>query len=233
MDHPNFSPLTESVKPPSQGGYEADYTRSTALKAALSYARRGQRVFPCRPDKSPLIAGGFKNATTDARKIHMWWSRWPQARIGLPTGEKFFVVDVDRLPALGELEAELPRTWTVETPRDGLHFYFAVVEGVTNSPGNLPGGIDVRGNGGYVIAPPSPDYKVIDRTPLAEAPEWLLDLIRTRRTPTPQPLRRDRKPTSSPSEPIPKGSRNGTFVFCRAGPQGRRSQRQRSPRQAT
>jgi hypothetical protein len=102
----------------------------------------------------------------------------------------------------------------VRTPSGGLHFYFTAVEGITNSPGNLPAGIDVRGLGGYVIAPPSPGYKVIDRTPMAEAPDWLLDLIRTRRTPEPQPLRRDRKPPSSPSEPIPKGSRNGTLFFA-------------------
>jgi DNA-binding transcriptional ArsR family regulator len=117
------------------------------------------------------------------------------------------------LEALGELEAELPATWTVETPRDGLHFYFAAVEGITNSPGGLPKGIDVRGTGGYVIGPPSPGYKVVDRTPIAEAPDWLLDLIRTRRTPDPEPLRRERKTSSSPSKAIPNGSRNGTLFF--------------------
>ena len=198
------------VKAPEGQG---NYTRSTALKAALSYARRGQRVFPCGENKAPLIAGGFKNATTDARLVHMWWNRWPEARIGLPTGEKFFVVDVDRLEALGELPAELPATWTVETPRDGLHYYFAAVEGITNSPGNLPAGIDVRGRGGYVIGPPSPGYKVVDRTPMDEAPNWLLDLIRAPRKPEPETLRNGRKPTSSNGEPIPKGSRNGTLFF--------------------
>jgi hypothetical protein len=143
----------------------------------------------------------------------MWWNRWPSARIGLPTGEKFFVVDVDRLEALGELEAELPATWTVETPRAGLHYYFAAVEGVTNSPGNLPKGIDVRGRGGYVIAPPSDGYNVVDRTPMDEAPNWLLGLIRAPRKPEPEPLRRERKTSSSPSKAIPNGSRNGTLFF--------------------
>jgi putative DNA primase/helicase len=161
-----------------------------------------------------LIGGGFKNATTDPRKIHMWWSRWPEARIGLPTGEKFFVVDVDRLTALGELPAELPATWTVRTPRAGLHFYFAAVEGITNSPGNLPAGIDVRGTGGYVIGPPSPGYNVIDRTPLASAPDWLLKIIRGPRKPDPQPPRRsdaDQTTLDLDGPPILEGSRHTTL----------------------
>lgn len=184
------------------------------MKAALSYARRGQRVFPCGANKAPHTRRGFHDATTDQSRVHAFWTRWPAARVGLPTGERFWVLDVDRLAALGELPAELPATWTVRTPSGGLHFYFRAVEGLTNSAGGLPSGIDVRGLGGYVIAPPSPDYNVIDRTPMDEAPEWLLKIIRGPKNPTPQPLRRDRKPPSSPSEPIPKGSRNGTLFFA-------------------
>jgi putative DNA primase/helicase len=185
------------------------------LKAALSYARRGQRVFPCGENKAPLIGGGFKNATTDRTRIHAFWSRWPAARVGLPTGEKFFVVDVDRLEALGELPAELPRTWTVRTPSGGLHYYFQAVEGLTNSPGNLPKGIDVRGLGGYVIGPPSPGYNVIDRTPLASAPDWLLKIIRGPRKPEPPP-RRNGDPGQTTLDldgpPILEGSRHTTLT---------------------
>lgn len=202
--HPNLTPHDGIGNP--------DYSRSRALKAALSYARRGQRVFPCKADKSPLIGGGFKNATTDRSRVHAFWSRWPSARIGLPTGENFFVLDVDRLKALGELPAELPATWTVRTPRDGLHFYFAAVEGLTNSPGNLPKGIDVRGTGGYVIGPPSPGYNVIDRTPMAEAPNWLLKIIRGPRKPDPKPLRRDAQPTLLDGPPIIEGERHTTML---------------------
>ena len=100
--HPNCTPH-------DRRNNQIEYTRSKALNAALSYARRGQRVFPCGENKAPLIAGGFKNATTDARLVHMWWNRWPEARIGLPTGEKFFVVDVDRLEALGERVEDVGR----------------------------------------------------------------------------------------------------------------------------
>ena len=120
-------------------------------------------MFPCE-GKRPLTEHGFKDATTDPRRIHMWWSRWPQANIGMPTGERsgVFVLDVDDLGALAELEAQigkLPATWTVRTPSGGLHLYFQHVEGVTNSPGGLPNGIDVRGQGGYVLVPPSSGYR--------------------------------------------------------------------------
>jgi hypothetical protein len=107
---------------------------------------------------------GFHDASTDPRKIHAWWNRWPGANIGMPTGKRsgVFVLDVDDLGALAELEAEigkLPATWTVRTPSGGLHLYFRHVEGVTNSPGALPDGIDVRGEGGYVLVPPSSGYR--------------------------------------------------------------------------
>lgn len=214
MDHPNFSPLTEDDKHPSPEGSTPDYTRSAALKAALAYAERGQRVFPCGANKAPHTRRGFHDGTTDRSRVHAFWSRWPAARIGLPTGSKFWVLDIDRMQALEELPDELPRTWTVRTPRGGRHLYFAAVEGVTNSPGNLPAGIDVRGTGGYVIAPPSPGYEVVDRTPIASAPAWLIDLIRTRRTPDPQPPRRnDAQPTLDlDGPPILEGSRHSTLL---------------------
>jgi len=154
-----------------------------------------------------LVAGGFKSATTDRSRVHAFWSRWPSARVGLPTGERFWVLDVDRLAAMGELPKELPATWTVKTPR-GLHYYFQPVEGLTNSAGGLPSGIDVRGLGGYVIAPPSPGYEVVDRTPIAEAPPWLLDLIRSPRKPDPKPtLRRD------PGQPALEGFLDGPPIL--------------------
>ncbi len=115
---------------------------------------------------------------------------------------------MDRLAALGELPAELPATWTVRTPSGGLHYYFQPVEGLANSAGGLPSGIDVRGLGGYVIAPPSPGYEVVDRTPMAEAPPWLLDLIRGPRKPDPKPtLRRD------PGQPALEGFLDGPPIL--------------------
>jgi len=142
--------------------------RSTLLKAALSVARNGKPVFPCKPKgKEPLIKRGHLDATTDPRKIHMWWKRWPNANIAVPTGERssFFVLDVDRdgwgfgtLDGLEEQFGELPPTLTVSTGRGGIHYYFKYpTDGtvIPNSTGRLGPGIDVRGEGGYVLVPPS------------------------------------------------------------------------------
>jgi hypothetical protein len=149
-------------------------------QAALRIAGKGKAVFPCGPDKAPHTPRGFKDATTDPRRVTAFWNRHPDARIGVPTGSRssVFVVDVDRLEALGELERELPETLTIRTPSGGLHFYFNYLPGLTNSPGNLPAGIDIRGEGGYVIVPPSPGYSVERHGPIADAPEWLLEKLR-------------------------------------------------------
>ena len=194
--------------------------RPDYLAAARAYAEKGILVFPCRPDKSPYTPKGFGDATTDPRKITAWWTRWPEARIGVPTGPRFWVLDVDKLAALEGLAGKLPDTWTVRTPRGGLHLYFRPAEGIGNGTGNLPEGIDVRGMGtGYVLAPPSPGYKVENKAPIAEAPGWLLEAVR-----------RDPRTSESSGErpaktrtcidvegpPIPAGTRN-TILASIAG----------------
>jgi hypothetical protein len=119
-------------------------------------------------------AGGLKKASTDPEPIRGWWKRWPKAMIGVPTGSPIgaFVVNFDAgidektgqvfevsklIRALClELDAALPETWTAETPRGGRHLYFKLPKG--SPPGNragLIGRVDVRGDGGYVIVPPS------------------------------------------------------------------------------
>src|SRR5215212_4915774 len=122
-------------------------------RGAQHIARKGKPVFPCREDKSPLAPRGFKDATTNPGLVKAFWTRYPHALIGMPTGERsgVFVVDVDRLTALMELPGALPRTRTARTASGGLHFYFKHAPGVRNSPGGLPKDIDVRGEGGYVI----------------------------------------------------------------------------------
>ena len=66
------------------------------MTTALRLASRGHSVFPCIPEtKAPLIAGGFKNATTDAKIIKNWWHQRQDALIGVPTGHKFVVIDAD------------------------------------------------------------------------------------------------------------------------------------------
>jgi Bifunctional DNA primase/polymerase, N-terminal/Primase C terminal 1 (PriCT-1) len=154
------------------------------LDHALAYANAGHAVFPVRRDKGPYTAHGFKDATTDEAVIRGWWQQHPEAGIGTPTGSGWFVLDVDNERALNTLELDhgpLPPTRQVVTPRPGRHIY---LQGdVTNGRGALPDGIDVRGQGGYVLLPPSPhpkgNYEWRDADlDIAPAPAWLLDLLR-------------------------------------------------------
>ena len=139
---------------------------ASMLKAALTYARHGVPVFPCRPtNKAPYTQHGFKDATTDEATIIAWWKLWPEALIGMPTGwaSGVWVLDVD-FPAgpasLANLEAQigpLPRTLEQVTGSGGRHMFFAMVEGVEikNSASKIGPNLDVRGVGGYVIVAPS------------------------------------------------------------------------------
>jgi putative DNA primase/helicase len=142
-------------------------TKSILHKGARQIAAKGKPVFPCKPGgKDPLTEHGHHDATTDPRKINAWWNRWPDANIGMPTGKRsdVFVVDADEdkggLESLAKLEAEnepLPTTARARTGRGGLHLYFKYPsEGeIRNSASKLGPGLDVRGEGGYVLVPPS------------------------------------------------------------------------------
>jgi hypothetical protein len=188
---------------------------------AIKIANKGKPVFPCNPeDKSPLTKHGFKNATTNPGLVAALFNKHPDALIGMPTGRRSgtFVMDVDRLEALDELEPELRReleqTLTVRTRSGGLHFYFEYEPGITNSAGTLPNGIDVRGEGGYVIAPYSRDYKIINHVKISPAPKALLDKLREKKkvcSATPN-LGGAAKIDLDSIEPIPVGSRNNTFA---------------------
>ncbi|MXO72377.1 bifunctional DNA primase/polymerase [Alteraurantiacibacter buctensis] len=137
------------------------------LNAALGYASEGKPVFPCDPrNKTPLVSNGFKNASTDESTIRNWWTCWPNAMIGVPTGgaSGVWVLDVDS-PA--EFEAacpvSIPATQRCDTHK-GYHLYFRYdpAQPVRNAQRSTKGwpiktmpGAEVRGEGGYVIAPPS------------------------------------------------------------------------------
>jgi len=106
------------------------------------------------------------SATTDPETIKKWWTQWPDANIAIATGRKsgIFVIDVDAdrggEETLRSLEAQnekLPPTATVITGGGGRHLYFDCPEHQTvrNSQDKLGPGIDVRGDNGYVVAPPS------------------------------------------------------------------------------
>jgi hypothetical protein len=167
------------------------------IQTALSLALRGFAVFPCRPrDKRPATANGVKDATTDLEVIRSWWGRVPDLNVALATGalSGIFVIDLDGVDAEAELRrleqehGELPATVESITAR-GRHVFFKMPQvPVRNSAGRIAPGIDVRGDGGYVLVPPSlhPSgrgyvWSVDTATEFASAPDWLLTKIVERR----------------------------------------------------
>jgi hypothetical protein len=136
---------------------------------AAAYAKAGIPVFPCRSlGKQPLTRRGFQDATTDLMRVTHWWQRWPAANIGIPTGvaSGVDVVDVDVHPGGNGYGAmELARAagfatkwaWLVRTPSGGLHaYYLRTPEMEQQRSWQVPGQhVDFRGDGGYVIVPPS------------------------------------------------------------------------------
>lgn len=173
------------------------------LATALDCAEKGIPVFPCNSKtKSPLNAHGHKEATTDVAQIKEWWAIFSNAMLGIATGKvsSLFVLDVDThgdangYVTLSALEAEhgkLPDTYQVETASGGRHFYFRYPENRTikNTAGRIGKGLDIRGDGGYVIAAPSTradgkSYRVIKDADIVDAPEWLLGLVETKEVST-------------------------------------------------
>jgi hypothetical protein len=166
------------------------------FEAALKLASRNHAVFPCSSEtKAPLIAGGFKNATTDATVIKNWWRQYPTALIGVPTG-KFVVVDADlQHPEAQQWygRANLPITRTHITRSGGRHLLFRADSRVGCSAGKIWPNIDTRGTGGYIIWWPAEGFEVQHGDVLAEIPEWIVaKLARTDRS----------YPTSTPARPI-------------------------------
>ena len=137
--------------------------------AAIEYAKKGFAVFPLKyRDKVPLTRNGCKDATTDAAQIKAWWQKYPNANIGLATGsvsQNVFVIDLDidedrGIDGYHSLEdwqrehGDFPETWTAITGRGGYHLYYRGNGRIKNRAGIIDG-VDIRGNGGYVVAPPS------------------------------------------------------------------------------
>lgn len=170
--------------------------RNVLLEAALDYINRGIVVFPVKAgDKIPLTRNGFKAATVDDRTVCEWWKKWPDANIGIPTGRlsAFFVLDIDAdkggFESLKALEARygvLPPTMESITGGGGRHkfFHFPRNMDIRNSVQMLGPGLDIRGNGGYVVAPPSihssgRQYQWLENGidwP-DRAPDWFLKLL--------------------------------------------------------
>jgi hypothetical protein len=188
----------------------------------------------CRnPGKHPRVAKGFKEASKDRGQLEAWWRWWPDMNIGIATGETsgFFVLDVDPGhggdDALRELErenGELPTTARQITGSGGEHILFRHIAGLRNSAAKVGLGLDIRGEGGYIIVPPSihasgrryawdVDHHPLD-VPIAEAPPWLVALAKE------TDCNRDSAGVASPSErwaqalsmPCSEGARNDTLA---------------------
>ena len=192
----------------------------TPYELSMHYKTIGWPTFPCRSapeevidistgefvlakEKTPNTPNGFKGATTNSRILNIWFlERYPAAMVGIPTGEKIgaWVLDVDVDPdkgvngydTLATLEAQhgpLPATRKAKTPRGGTHFYFKH-SGPVRNRGALGVGLDIRGGGGFVIAPGSVmgdgrAYKWVNPdAPILDAPQWLLDMVVRKAAPT-------------------------------------------------
>lgn len=144
-------------------------------ESALTYAAHGVPVFPCvASGKRPAVAGGFHAASTDPALVRQWWTAIPSANIGIPTGaaSRLVVVDVDVHGSADGYESldrarsqGLVDGWmaAVRTPSRGLHMYFPASGPQQRSWQCARAGIDFRGDGGYIIVPPS--VRVLDGHP--------------------------------------------------------------------
>jgi hypothetical protein len=182
------------------------------LEAALDYAAHGWLVVPLHSvadgvctcgdpgctsaGKHPRTRTGLSEASLDHAQIRLWWERWPASNVGIATGERsgIWVLDVDAkgspsgVESWAALVAEhgQQETQTAETGSGGAHVVYAWADGVRNRQGIRVDGertqIDVRGDGGYIVAPPSVHasgrrYQWVRQGRPAPAPEWLLDLV--------------------------------------------------------
>lgn len=149
---------------------------------------RGFYLFPIKANqkKPPLIVEWEKSSSNDIKRIKRWQADFPNCNFGIDCGTSgLTVLDVDVKKkdgnvALAELDLEhgIPKTFTVSTPTGGRHLYTA---GVAGNRVNFVPGLDARGVNGYVLAPGSrverKFYEIIDDSPVARTPTWLLDLI--------------------------------------------------------
>lgn len=143
------------------------------MSAALAYAQKGYAVFPLTPrDKTPLPGSrGFYDATTDERMIRQWWTAHPDANIAIATGSyanpkrKLVVIDVDANKAKNKVgdetlhkweadHGEMPDTCMAVSGSGGVHYYY-IAPDKYKSIDNVINNIDLKAEGGYIVAPPS------------------------------------------------------------------------------
>ena len=197
------------------------------------YIEQEWSIFPCNPnEKFTTVGGGYKNGSSDLLKIYKWWEDSPSSNIGLVTGEvnNLVVVDIDvkddtpGIESLSELEVECGKfdTLTVNTPSGGLHYYFSYPHGhsIKCSASKIKPGIDIRANGGHVVAPGSiidgNYYKFVDKDKqVAELPHKLLELL-TKATPVANTHNPSTLSTENIIDGVAQGGRNDSiFKYAR------------------
>ncbi len=195
------------------------------LECALAYADLGYAVFPCAPGrKQPLTPRGFHDATTDSEQIERWWRQNPHANIAVPTSG-LIVIDIDGadnawLTSEPDKQLDLAVAPVSRTPRGGRHHVFRQPSGKhwSNTTGRVAPGVDTRGDGGYILVPPS----IVDGKPyhweptlelevgpgdLPEPPEWLVAILDSLTDAAPRDA-----PEGGDGNPIPQGQRNATLA---------------------
>jgi len=177
---------------PAEESYVSELSKNH--KWALKWAAKGVPVFPCvEGDKIPATENGFHDATTDVDQINAWWTTNPNYNVAAsPHSAGCVVLDTDAPEAIDTLEmihGALPATVIVRTPRGGFHYWFKGYG--KNSSGRLAQKVDTRGEGGYVLLPPSTitsyegeeakyngnSYEVISKAEIAPMPPTMLALI--------------------------------------------------------
>ena len=190
------------------------------------------------PGKHPRTRNGVRDASTDAQTIRNWWGRWPNANIGVATGKicGFFVLDIDgqegeETLAAWQLEHEpLPDTPTNRTGSGGRHLLFAYPGFPIRNKVRIGPGVDVRGDRGYIVVPPSihasgrcyewePTARP-SRTSFTPAPDWLLAMLkRESQAAAPTPVSEWRRLVS---DGVTEGERNSTLARLAGLPLRRR-----------
>lgn len=164
---------------------------------------KGFRIFPVQPNsKEPTLKGWQTHATNDPDSVESLFDNYPLANVGIATGDGLLVVDVDTkrgksgLASLDAVQSEhgpLPDTLKARTPTGGIHLYFRYDHHAfeLGNRANIRDGLDARGRGGYVLAPPSTisgaPYHWTNNTPIADAPPWLIALVGRRELKQSQP----------------------------------------------
>jgi len=216
------------------------------LHEALNYVQRGWSVIPLEPqDKTPyrellpyIFEHGrlkptwaqFQRIPASEIRVRNWWGEKPNANIGLVTGQAsgFFVLDCDTAQAAHNVRARgLPINTVAVGTKCGIHFYFALPEFPIHNRVKFQPGMDIRGEGGYVVAPPSKHpsggiywWLTSNRSPLP-APEWLLDILHPHATQYRAPA--DRYLHIKHGDRYARAAFNGEYLLVVNAPEGKRN----------